>query len=179
MSIQQDNATLSGQRFLYFDCLRILGAFAVILIHVASYKWFTADISTTEWNVLNFYNCSLVRWAVPVFIMISGALFLDGKQSITHIYKKNILRIVTAFLFWSPLYAVVTSLTGGGGKVPHRPNNTGTLPSLVFTDDSGPIYDDPTSAKNHRVIGDGNIFSPASDPFYVSSPPFRCLAVYF
>ena len=37
--------------------------------------------------------------------MISGVFFLAGTQSLRQILRKNVLRIVTAFVFWSALYA--------------------------------------------------------------------------
>ena len=38
--------------------------------------------------------------------MISGALMLNKNDSIKKIYQKNILRMITAFCFWSFLYAL-------------------------------------------------------------------------
>ena len=51
------------------------------------------------------------RFAVPVFVMISGAVFLGRDIDTKKIYTKYILRIVTAFIFWSFIYAVVTDPT--------------------------------------------------------------------
>lgn len=47
------------------------------------------------------------RWTVPVFVMISGALFLSKESNIKKLYTKNIFRIVTAFLVWAIIYAVL------------------------------------------------------------------------
>ncbi len=93
------------QRIAYFDVLRILATFAVIVLHLSAQHWADTDVHTRAWQAFNLYD-SAVRWAVPVFVMISGSLFLSGSQSIGHILKKNVLRIVTAFLFWSALYAL-------------------------------------------------------------------------
>lgn len=46
-----------------------------------------------------------MQWGVPVFVMISGALFLGREQTLQKLFRKNILRIATAFVFWSVLYA--------------------------------------------------------------------------
>ena len=43
-----------------------------------------------------------------IFVMISGALFLNGNHSIEKIYKKSIARIVLAFVFWSMIYTAVS-----------------------------------------------------------------------
>lgn len=97
------------ERIIYLDVLRILATIAVIVIHVSAYNWYTTTPSSFEWNVLNVYD-SIVRWAVPIFVMISGALFLDNSRNVEtkKLYTKNILRIVTAFLFWSTVYSIIT-----------------------------------------------------------------------
>ena len=70
MSQTNSNKNLnSTQRIISFDLLRIVAAFAVIMIHTSG-QWF-GELSP-EWEFANIYD-SLSRWCVPVFIMISGA----------------------------------------------------------------------------------------------------------
>lgn len=97
---------LANGRVLYFDCLRICAIVAVMILHMAGQNWAVSDVKTSQWHAINFYD-AIVRWGVPVFVMISGALFLNRSHSIKKLFTKNILRIVTAFLFWSVLYAMV------------------------------------------------------------------------
>lgn len=103
-----------SSRKIYLDILRIFATFAVISIHVIAEPWLQLDVTSSEWATVNWYHSS-TRWAVPLFIMISGALFLnpDKEINIKNLYTKNILRILCAFAFWSILYAVVnyTSIT--------------------------------------------------------------------
>ena len=99
-------------RYYCFDFLRVVGAFAVIVIHVAASKWYTTDIHTFEWETMNFYD-SIVRWAVPVFVMISGALFLSRDIPVRKIYGKYIFRIFTAFVFWSFVYVCLNCVDMG------------------------------------------------------------------
>lgn len=98
-------------RVHYLDFLRIFSVFAMMLLHVSASKWHTTPIDSFSWQVFNIYD-SLVRFCVPIFIMISGALFLDNtyKVDIKKIYSHNIFRIITAFIFWSLAYALVTQL---------------------------------------------------------------------
>lgn len=95
----------SEGRIVYYDFLRIIAICAVIVLHISAQNFTNAGVDTLEWQAFNFYD-SIVRWGVPVFVMISGALFLDGEHSIEKLYKKNIARIIVAFIFWSMLYAV-------------------------------------------------------------------------
>lgn len=94
------------QRTIYFDYLRVIACFAVIILHVSALQYSAYVESPFEWSVINVYD-SATRFCVPIFIMISGALFLDParKISLMRLYTHNILRIVTSFLFWSFIYA--------------------------------------------------------------------------
>ena len=92
------------ERSVYFDWMRIIAAIAVIAIHCCGKG--SLGVTSFEWRTINFYNC-LVQWAVPVFVMISGSLFLSRHRSVRQIWIRNISRLVTAFLFWSALYAAV------------------------------------------------------------------------
>ena len=95
---------IKGSRVISFDILRTIAAFAVVTLHVAARRFYTS-FPFGEWEVLNVYD-SLSRWGVPIFVMISGALFLDSKKYVTikKLYGKNIVRILCAFLFWSVVY---------------------------------------------------------------------------
>ena len=94
-----------NQRILYPDILRTLAVFAVIAIHVCAYGICNYDVSSFEWQITNVYYC-LTRWAVPVFVMISGMFFLNPHKeiSLSKLYRKNIFRLAVAIFFWGFLY---------------------------------------------------------------------------
>lgn len=102
----------SIKRTEYFDYLRVFAIFSVIVLHTAAENWYNLDVNSHEWSVFNTYNAA-VRWAVPIFIMISGALFLNKECSIKKIYTKYVLRIITAFIFWGFIYSVSENAGGG------------------------------------------------------------------
>ncbi|MBQ1298473.1 acyltransferase family protein [Candidatus Saccharibacteria bacterium] len=93
------------KRILYFDTLRIIAMISVIFVHVSAQNWYAVDIFSRDWTVFNFFD-SLSRFGVPIFVMISGALFLRKDQPIEKIYKKNILRLVVIFFAWSLIYVL-------------------------------------------------------------------------
>ena len=99
-------ATLNNKtnRVVFFDYLRVAATFAVILAHVSALNWDSVDVNSFEWRVFNFYD-SFARWGAAVFIMISGALFLNKEISMKKIYSKNILRMLIAFIVWSIIYS--------------------------------------------------------------------------
>ena len=97
----------SRERKLHYDLLRILAAFSVVMLHSAAQYWYTLDISGKEWLTANSYD-AVFRFGVPVFVMISGALFLDKDYNldIRFLYRHNILRLVVLYVFWSALYGL-------------------------------------------------------------------------
>lgn len=91
-------------RLHYLDSLKVLAAFCVVFIHSASVAWSESDIYS--FLVLNLYE-GLIRWCVPVFAMISGAIFIRKDMTIHELFSKYIFRIFTAFIFWSAFYALI------------------------------------------------------------------------
>ncbi len=80
---------------------------AVVLIHTTQ-TLPNLPVDSYEWIVLCFYD-GLAHWAVPVFVMISGVLFLDPRkpQPVRKLYSKNILKILVIILVWGFIYAAV------------------------------------------------------------------------
>lgn len=100
-----------------YDYLRILASFGVIILHLAAQMYDAINIYSSEWQALNFYD-SIVRWTVPVFVMISGALFLSKDVPIKKIYLHYIPRLAAAYIFWSMVYSVAAS--AGDGFKEHK-----------------------------------------------------------
>lgn len=110
-----ENFSGQGQRETYFDYLRIMATFAVMVLHTTAQNWYAVEAGTFEWKVFCFYD-ACVRWSVPIFVMISGALFIGGApKKLERIFRKKIVRIVTAFLFWSAVYALFNVILGKSG----------------------------------------------------------------
>ncbi len=97
-------------RIVYLDYLRVFATFAVIMLHVSAFG-FRETYPTTDWQLFNLFN-GLSRWGVPVFVMISGALFLNESKilNVSWLYKKNIKRMICAFCFWSTFYALIVGI---------------------------------------------------------------------
>jgi surface polysaccharide O-acyltransferase-like enzyme len=93
------------------DILRIIALLAVISVHVPQDELF----SPGNWHWTFYTLCgAIVTWQVPIFVMISGRFFLDPNRTITleGIFKKNILRLVIAFLFWNVIYQIFFICSG-------------------------------------------------------------------
>jgi len=98
------------KRIWYYDYLRVLACFGVMLLHTSALCWTEEDMA--QWQVLNIYN-GLGRFAVTVFVLISGALFIGRDIPLKKLLSKYILRLLTAYLVWSLIYALYD---GGGVK---------------------------------------------------------------
>ena len=105
-------------RIVWPDVLRTVAVAAVIMLHAAAVGFdgrFGAR--TVSWQVCNLYD-SLVRFSVPVFVMVSGMFLLNPEREydLKKLYLSKILRIATAFLFWASFYLmvvlIVTSVQG-------------------------------------------------------------------
>ena len=102
------SAPQNSQRIHFLDALRVIAICAIVLLHVAGSYWYVLDVDTSAWQAMNLYDCA-TRWGVPVFVMISGTLFLDPArpQPIRKLWTKNIPHIVVLILFWGIIYALL------------------------------------------------------------------------
>lgn len=89
----------------YFEWLRLFAAAAVVLMHTAAKRWLSISHTIPEWEVLTLWD-SLVRWPVPIFIMITGALFLPRRTELKTALGRYIPRMAVGFLVWSGVYAL-------------------------------------------------------------------------
>lgn len=88
------------------DVLRILAAFAVVVIHIMSlYTNEVLNSSKSLWWFANIFN-SFSRWSVLIFIMISGSLLVNDKsfQDTNLFFKKRVSRILIPLVFWSMFF---------------------------------------------------------------------------
>ncbi len=92
----------------YFDYLRVAAILAVVVLHVSGQNFRHVDIHSGDWYAMNIWE-SMSRWGVPIFAMISGALFLSSDYTIGRLLRKNVLRIVIAFFSWSTIYLFLTN----------------------------------------------------------------------
>lgn len=97
--------------------MRIIATMGIILLHTSPLPVEYHNADGLPWRAAISLSI-LFRWCVPAFFMISGALFLapERQLSVSRLYRKTILRIVTSFTFWSAFYAIVHCLLMNKGK---------------------------------------------------------------
>lgn len=88
--------------------LRMASAFAVVMIHVCAKDYTVPDPAGSQWQTMAAYE-SVIRWCVPAFVMISGALLLDGQRQmpLKKLFRKYFLHILGILVFWSLGYALL------------------------------------------------------------------------
>ncbi|MGL4346068.1 MAG: acyltransferase [Cellulosilyticaceae bacterium] len=99
----------SKTRIVYLDVLRVVSIIGVIAIHTAATE--LMDFSTfgdSSWWYANVLN-AFVRFAVPVFFMLSGVLILSSPKTanISSFLTSRVLKIGIPFLIWSVIYSFI------------------------------------------------------------------------
>jgi surface polysaccharide O-acyltransferase-like enzyme len=98
-----------NQRNVNLDLLRIAGAFAVVWLHVSAEVVSTnPSMHSGSWWVGNVAD-ALSRWAVPIFVMASGALLLHttSDQAPREFYSRRAARLLVPIIFWTLLYVLL------------------------------------------------------------------------
>ncbi len=91
------------------DLLRIISAFMVVMIHVSGiYIVEYIENINVDFIIADIFN-SFARFAVPTFVMISGAFILkdSGNEDKKTIYKKMWKNIIIPTIIWSIIYFLI------------------------------------------------------------------------
>lgn len=88
----------------YLNSLRAISIVSVIIIHVSSplvnMNW---GGNTEFWWIGNMFD-SAVRFAVPMFLMLTGATLLGREYNLKEFYIRRFSRVLLPFLFWMMIY---------------------------------------------------------------------------
>lgn len=94
-----------SERIIYIDILRILSSLMIVCVHISALNWEDVSVTTGHWQTMNFYDCIAIL-GVPLFFMISGAVFLrpDYTISLRKLYIRKILRLFLTYHIWLLFY---------------------------------------------------------------------------
>lgn len=96
------------RRITYFDWLRGAATYAVVMLHM--FNKILTDHPVAELGapmVITWTELQLIftRWAVPVFLMITGALLLDPKRTVSwEKIGRYVARMAAVLLIFCPVY---------------------------------------------------------------------------
>lgn len=102
----------------WLDTLRSLATLGVILIHVSSPIINTTPISNSGYWWIGNLLMSLTRYAVPMFLLLSGTTMLGREYNLKEYYKRRLMRVVFPFLFWIIVYFFFRYFTLPATKIP-------------------------------------------------------------
>jgi len=88
--------TSSLSTFRWVDLVRVIGAFLVVMAHVAYQGGGPVLISS--------YYYVVSRIAVPLFFMVSGYLLLRKEEPYGDFFRKRALKVLVPFFIWSLIY---------------------------------------------------------------------------
>ena len=111
-SIEKDN-----KRIIWLDFVKFIAISMMIAVHC------TDNVTPTErseawYNLWGSFYGSFMRPAIPLFVMVTGALLLPVKENISTFYTKRLTRLVIPFIVWSVLFNLFPWITGLLGLSP-------------------------------------------------------------
>jgi surface polysaccharide O-acyltransferase-like enzyme len=103
----------------WLDSLRAIATIGVIVIHTATpVVKMSYGVNTGNWWCGNLFD-SAARFAVPLFLMLSGATLLGKEEEIKIFYRKRFMRVLVPFLFWMVVYWIYRWLVLPSPEQPH------------------------------------------------------------
>lgn len=88
--------------------IRALAAALVVVTHLSGAYFMTPS---ENWDASNFFG-SFSRVCVPMFLMLTGALFLKREEPLKYYYGKRLIRIALPLVFWSVFWLAWLSQSG-------------------------------------------------------------------
>lgn len=112
------------ERIKYYDTLRFLAILGIIVLHV-SQVFHKADLIGDT-----IYSLSeITRFAVPVFLMMTGALLLNREIELGDFFKRRFTRIIYPFVLFLIIHRIVFYILG----VYYDPSYLNKIFSLPFS----------------------------------------------
>ena len=111
-------------RKAYLDLMRIVACILVIFNHLPGFELY---ITTSGISQFIYMSISVItKMNVPIFFLISGALLLNKKESITITLRKRVSRIIIAIFLFTGIIVLIN-------VIPMYINGTGYALRTVFT----------------------------------------------
>ena len=94
--------------------IRVVSCFAIVVLHTA-FACVGFDMEAGNMTA-SYLIRNLMYFAVPCFVMVSGALLLDGNREmpLKKIYGRYVRRVLLALLIFTALYLAYDTCTKGG-----------------------------------------------------------------
>lgn len=111
---------MKREKIQYINLLRIIATISVIFIHVGAMLVSSQGLKDGDNDYMGYIVISnFFTFAVPIFILISGALLLNPAKNISYelVFKKYILRIIRVLIiFGFPMCLMEAFMSGETGN---------------------------------------------------------------
>lgn len=100
------------KRIFYFDQIRAFAIILVVMIHICNAFMKAHTIGTVGWMIpcLTKGFCTI---AVPLFLMISGALLLNKDYELKDYLSRRFVRLILPVIFWGVIFIILKIYAGG------------------------------------------------------------------
>ena len=107
---------MNSRRITGYSNIRALACMAIVVLHTF-YASIPGQDSAFSLRAGAYMVRNCMFWAVPCFVMVSGALLLDPDRDVTwrKIFRRYLRRVVTALVGFSLLFAIFDAVTS---KIP-------------------------------------------------------------
>lgn len=102
------------------DLCRLTACLMVLFIHTSAELYHSCPLDSPAFLSLSFLS-TMMRGGVPLFFMLTGALFLSRPAlPLRRFLKTHVLRLLGLFCFWSLVYALGARLVAGSFGDPYQ-----------------------------------------------------------
>jgi surface polysaccharide O-acyltransferase-like enzyme len=102
----------AGAHESWVDVVRLLAAFLVVFVHGLNVdqRYQTLPVGSPSWLATDAVLAA-TRWALPIFVMISGYFLLDPRKpmELRSYYQRRVHKIAWPLLSWTALYLGITA----------------------------------------------------------------------
>ncbi len=100
-------------RIFQFSYIRVAACFSIVLLHClnAARVYYESELDSFSYASV-WTSCSMLMWAVPCFLMVTGALLLNPKKALplSKLYGKYIRRMAVALLIFTFIFSLIKYL---------------------------------------------------------------------
>jgi len=99
---------ISSRRDGSIDLVKALAICAVLCIHCSANHFANYQVGSVHWLITDFFG-SVSRWAVPAFLLCSGALMNDPDRDVPlgKLFSRYLLRLAASLAAWAVFYELL------------------------------------------------------------------------
>jgi surface polysaccharide O-acyltransferase-like enzyme len=95
-----------SKRYVYFDILNILACISVVFLHMNGIVHGYSE--SRSWKTALIFEV-ICYWAVPIFIMLSGATLLKYREryDTKTFFKRRFIKVLVPWVIWSLILFII------------------------------------------------------------------------